>query len=145
MLVTAPLISSYMTPQPYTIAPEATLAAAMDMIETYRIHHLPVREQDRLIGVLSLHDLSLVALHSQRHLKDLDVRSAMNRHVYTISPETPLHLVAARMADHKLTSALVVQSDGSLLGIFTESDALHALVDWMGRQPKASETRSRIP
>jgi acetoin utilization protein AcuB len=46
---------------------------------------------------------------------------------YTVSPEEPLDVVAAIMADHKIGSAVIVDC-GEVQGIFTTVDALRALL-----------------
>ena len=50
-----------MTRHPQTIAPDAELEEAAGLMETLAVHRLPVAEQDRLVGVLSLSDIALAA------------------------------------------------------------------------------------
>lgn len=44
-----------------TIAPEAELEDAARLMEAAAVHRLPVVEQDRLMGILSLKDIALAA------------------------------------------------------------------------------------
>jgi len=46
--------------------------------------------------------------------------------VFRVQPETPVTEVVAEMAEAKYGSALVTQPNGTLVGIFTTVDALHA-------------------
>jgi acetoin utilization protein AcuB len=46
-----------MTADPMTVAPEAPLVNAAKILETYRISSLPVVEQSRLVGMLTVTDL----------------------------------------------------------------------------------------
>jgi CBS domain-containing protein len=50
-----------MSRDPKTIAPEAELEEAAQLMEAHAIHRLPVVEQGRLVGVLSLKDIALAA------------------------------------------------------------------------------------
>jgi acetoin utilization protein AcuB len=50
-------VTAAMTAEPMTIAPEAPLVEAAKILETYRISSLPVVEQSRLVGMLTVTDL----------------------------------------------------------------------------------------
>jgi len=51
-------VAEWMSKDPGTIAPEATVAEALDRMLEEGFRHLPVMEGDRLVGVVSLRDLS---------------------------------------------------------------------------------------
>jgi acetoin utilization protein AcuB len=50
-------VTAAMTADPMTIAPEAPLVEAAKILETYRISSLPVLEQTKLVGMLTVTDL----------------------------------------------------------------------------------------
>ena len=52
------LIGQVMTPDPICIDSDATVGEALHLLDTRDIRHLPVVEDDRLIGMVSLRDLS---------------------------------------------------------------------------------------
>jgi acetoin utilization protein AcuB len=121
-----PTIHDYMTASPLTIGVDQTLAQAHLMMRSHGIRHLPVLSGGKLEGILSDRDISLVEA-----LRDVDpakvkVEEAMTPILYTVSPDAALEEVAARMAEHKYGSALVVK-DGKVVGVFTAVDALRAL------------------
>lgn len=55
------LVLECMTHWPKTVAPEAELDEAAQLMEAYGLHRLPVVEDGRLIGVLSVTDIARVA------------------------------------------------------------------------------------
>jgi acetoin utilization protein AcuB len=57
---------------------------------------------------------------------EVPVEDAMSTDLYTISPDAPLSLAAAEMADRKLGSVIVVEH-GNVVGMFTAVDACRAL------------------
>lgn len=57
----------------------------------------------------------------------MQVKDVMSRVVLTVAPETPVAEVAALLSDHHVSGAPVVDTDGALLGIVTESDLAHRL------------------
>src|SRR5262245_60980300 len=54
-----PTLASVMTPFPHSIAPDAPLREAHDMMEKHGIHHLPVTHRGRIVGVVSHADVLL--------------------------------------------------------------------------------------
>ena len=54
-------VAACMTKEPKTVAPEAELEEAARIMEQYAVHRLPVVEQDRLVGILSLKDIARAA------------------------------------------------------------------------------------
>lgn len=57
----------------------------------------------------------------------MQVKDVMSRAVLTVAPETPVAEVAAMLSDHHVSGAPVVDTDGALLGVVTESDLAHRL------------------
>ena len=57
-------------------------------------------------------------------MKELKVRDAMTPDPVTVLPETPVPDVARVMIDNGIGGVPVVNSDGDLLGIITESDLI---------------------
>ena len=51
-------VSNWMTPNPTTIAPDASTDEALDMMLRGGFRHLPVVEEGRVIGVVSIRDLA---------------------------------------------------------------------------------------
>lgn len=51
-------IAHWMTPDPHTISPDATLEDALRAMVEGNYRHLPVTEGERLVGMLSMRDVS---------------------------------------------------------------------------------------
>ena len=51
-------VSRWMTPRPVTIAPEATVGQALDVMLNGGFRHLPVMDGQRLVGIVSMRDLA---------------------------------------------------------------------------------------
>ena len=115
-----------MTIVPCTISANASLTEAHRIMRARQIRHLPVLRDNRVVGIVSVHDLHLVETFKDVDLDEVLVEEAMSDEVFFASPEDGLDLVAATMAARKLGSALVVDGD-DLVGIFTTIDALREL------------------
>jgi len=121
------LVSDYMTPMPFTVESDESLVKARALMGEFNIRHLPVRLDYKIVGMLSLHDIELIAAHSPAEFPNKLVQEAMVENPYFVAPDTPLEQVSSHMAKFKIGSALIMQGSGSLVGIFTEVDALQAL------------------
>lgn len=127
MSKTIPVISKYMTPMPHTIGSDQTIAFAKKTLSELRVRHLPVKSGGELIGVLSQRDIDLLTSFKDVQADRALVKDAMVYDPYIVGPDAPLDQVCSRMAEEKIGSALVVQQNGTLVGIFTYVDALRAL------------------
>jgi acetoin utilization protein AcuB len=125
-------ISDYMTPMPFTIDSDESLVKARALMHEFNIRHLPVRSDYRIVGVLSLAGVEVLASHFPDNFSRKIVQDALVNSPYQVGPDTPLEQVSSHMAGNKIDCALIVQESGSLVGIFTEIDALRALTKMCG-------------
>lgn len=59
-------VSEIMTAHVYTVHPDQTVEECMDLMTNKHIRHLPVVEDDRVIGVISIGDVMRDILYRQR-------------------------------------------------------------------------------
>jgi CBS-domain-containing membrane protein len=130
-------VRDVMTAPVMTIAPDCTVPAAMTMMRTNRIRHLPVVQNRRLVGIVSRGDLreasSGAAINADTYelnfmLSRLTVSKLMARKVFTITADAFIVRAAELMTEHKIAALPVVDQDGAVIGIITESDLLKLLV-----------------
>lgn len=125
MIRKMPQVREYMTPSPHTIGGKTSLATVQKLMSEYRVRHLPVENDGRIIGIVSERGVR-TALASG----DVDVLIAediMIPEPFAVSADTRLDAVASEMAEDKYGSALVEDDTGRLVGIFTTVDACRAL------------------
>ena len=123
-------IADFMSPVPLTIGKQQTLAVAHEMMRRKQVRHLPVLEEGRLVGVVSLGDLHLVETLPDCPPDGVLVCEAMTSNPYSVSPDAPLAEVARVMAERKIGCALVMDN-GHVAGIFSTVDALDALASML--------------
>jgi CBS domain-containing protein len=69
------LVSEIMSKKVFTIHPDQTVEEAMDMMTTRHVRHLPVVENDRVIGIISIGDVVKAIIYKQRQdIKDMESR-----------------------------------------------------------------------
>ncbi|HZL98999.1 MAG TPA: CBS domain-containing protein [Planctomycetota bacterium] len=117
-----------------TLEPGDTLGDAIARCHDWRIRHIPVLQDETLVGIVSDRDIRLAlgralvadALAARRGgtARDPDrIDGIMSRQVVSIEPSETISRAATAMLSHHV-SALPVQLDGMLLGIITRTDIL---------------------
>ena len=119
-------VDEYVTPSPYVVKPATPILDVLEIMRAHDIRHVPVVAGDCPIGIISDRDMRSLA-----HARDVDgilAEDVMTEHPYCVTAGTSLETVAFDMAARKIGSALVVESR-HVVGIFTATDALNALVE----------------
>ncbi len=130
-------VARWMTPNPITVEDTATIVEAIHMLKERNIRRLPVMHRGRIAGVVTekmLKDFtpskatSLDTWEVHYLLARTPVTAAMNPKPHTVTPETDVADAAKLLHDRKLNGVLVVDGKGDLVGIFTTTNALEALI-----------------
>lgn len=126
-----PNVKRYMTREPYSVASTDSLNRAKTLMQNHLIRHLPVIDGGRLVGVVSDRDVSVVAAVPAIDLDRIEVARVMGP-ALDVWGETPIDEVSELMANKK-RDCVVVKGGHGVEGIFTATDALHALTDLVRR------------
>jgi len=120
-------IEAIMSTNLITVAPSATLAEARGLMHDNRIHHIPVMDDGKLVGLLTLTNV-LAATDSflrdpknRIHANEILVKDAMVSDVATVDMHASLRSAALFIEKHKI-GCLPVMSDEELVGIITDTD-----------------------
>jgi acetoin utilization protein AcuB len=127
-----PVVRQSMTPSPFTIGPEGSLAAARELMVGHDVRHLPVLAAGHLVGLLSERDLLLVESLPGVNPGAVRVEEAMVQDVFRVAPDAPIAEVVGTMIDRKLGSAVVMEGE-HVVGVFTTMDALATLHELLER------------
>jgi acetoin utilization protein AcuB len=127
MNITDITVEEFTSPSVITIQSSANLDRAQELMQEHGIRHLPVVEKTKVLGVISERDLCTHA--GKNWEKMLQVSDIMITDILSVYANDNLGEVAFQLSDQKKGSAIVLDSDGNLYGIFTTTDALNALVE----------------
>ena len=134
------LVKDKMSTELLTVAPETTLPDAQALMEEKKVRRLPVVENGRLVGIVTLLDLvraspspatSLSMWELNYLLAKLQLKDIMTKKVITVSPGDPIDDVAALMQEKKIGGLPVIEDD-KLVGMITETDIFAAFVEMFG-------------
>ncbi len=137
-------VARWMTPNPITIEDSATIVEAIHLLKEKSIRRLPVMHKGKIAGVVTekmLKDFtpskatSLDTWEVHYLLARTQVTAAMNPKPHTVTPDTDIADAARLLHDRKLNGVLVVDGKGDLVGIFTTTNALEALIGFAKSVP----------
>ena len=132
------LVVERMSRPPITVAGEATVQQALDIIQEHRLRHLPVLASDgALVGIVSEKDLL-------RANSGESVEAIMTRDVVTVTEYTALEEAARIMSDHRISS-LPVMRDGKLVGIITETDLFQIFLELLAAREEGVRLTLLVP
>lgn len=116
-------VHSIMTPSVITLSPSDTLGQAREIFMTKRIHHLPIVEGKKLVGLLTSWDIFRLGLSAVAY-QDMRVSEVMSTHLATLDPEQHIGAAAEVLMAHLFHAVPIVNDQHELLGIVTTYDVL---------------------
>jgi acetoin utilization protein AcuB len=130
------LVQEIMTKKVVTVSPNDTLRQADQLLMQGRFRHLPVVENQRLVGIISDRDIRVPIFlkpeaNATQLLEERRVEQIMKSPVITVSPGTAVEQAAGIMYEKKIGCLPVTEND-HLLGIITESDIFRVFIQVMG-------------
>lgn len=131
------IVSDIMTTEVITAGMDDTLGGIRKVLELHNCHHIPIVEDNELVGIVSDRDvlkgLSPTAdlpIADNRALKTLKKKAhqIMTRHVITIGAQDSVEKAAAIFLEMNFSCLPVLGQSGDLVGIITKTDLLERLV-----------------
>jgi len=120
-----------MSPDPATVTPQSTAAEARRLLDSNVIHHLPVVEGGRLVGIVSSSDLLKLYLlddHLALYAR-ATVDQVMETNVVVLHKNATLREAAEKLSMGHFHALPVVTRRRRLVGIVTTSDLIGVLLD----------------
>jgi CBS domain-containing protein len=112
-----------MTTKPVTISPDADLREAARLLVTRRIRRLPVVENGKLVGLLSVADL--IHAIAQMKIKE-EIKDSFMSQTFALWEETPLPVVGRVMEISGVDAIPILDAESRLQGIISERDLIRS-------------------
>jgi acetoin utilization protein AcuB len=122
-------VEEFTTPEPITVSEDMSIDDLQRLMAENGIRHLPVVREERVVGVISDRDVRVVAGLTYAERFQVTAGDLMTPDPLIVNANARLDEVALAMSERKAGSAIVLDADGKLLGIFTATDALNALIE----------------
>ena len=116
-------ISSIMTTQLITINPEDSLQHAYDILRSKRIHHLPVVEGRKLVGIITTYDIFKLNMAPDQYAKT-KAKEIMTTRLATLGPNDKVGSVVLIFVENLFHAVPIVDDDGNAVGLVTTLDVM---------------------
>ncbi len=126
-------VSSIMTQKLVTVEATAHLSKIRQIFENYPFHHIPVMDEDRLVGIISKSDFHRVSytisftLDGTENISEnahiFTARDLMTRYPMQLHPDDTIGLAADIFLANRFHALPVVDGD-NLMGIVTAHDLI---------------------
>jgi CBS domain-containing protein len=138
-------IDRIMTTPAKVIGPDATLAEACVLMVREHLHHLPVVERGRLVGIVSATDLITRSGGSEPTAAHGRIGDVMHRDPISLSRNATLDDAAVLLAGGRFHSLPVTDPDGTVVGVVTSTDLIVVLLEQLPSANGADAGRPRVP
>jgi IMP dehydrogenase len=118
-----------MVSNPITIAPDASIAEALDLMTTYKISGLPVIEQpsQKVIGIITARDIRFFEDYAK------PVFELMTKDVITVKGKVEKAMAKKMLHQHRIEKLIIVDEQGRCTGLVTVKD-----IEKLSRFPNAA-------
>jgi CBS-domain-containing membrane protein len=141
-------VRDIMTSTVIVAPPDMKVPAAIALMRHHGIRHLPVVLDGRLVGIVSRGDLreastdaaiNANSYESNFMLSRLTLGDIMTRRVFTVTPDAFIVHAAELLTENHIAGLPVVDKDGKVVGVVTDTDLLKLLVARLEQAEELSE------
>jgi CBS domain-containing protein len=112
-----------MTKDLITITPENTMRDAFNILRKKKIHHLPVLEGTKLVGILTTYDIFKQETDPKNYDK-IKVADIMTTKLATLGPDDKIGSLVLVLCEHLFHAVPIVDEDRNAVGIVTTLDVM---------------------
>lgn len=116
-------VSTIMTKELITVQPDDKLSMVLEAFKTKKIHHLPVIEDGKLVGLITTSDLMWLN-RSFDDYSTIQVSDVMTRKLATLEPSAKIGTAAEIFLENWFHALPIVDENELLVGIVTSFDIL---------------------
>lgn len=145
------LVREWMTESVISITSDTAITTAHQIMKKNRIRRLPVVNDGKLVGIVTIGDIreaspsgaTTLSIWELNYLwSQLKVEQVMTRKVYTVNQDEPMINAARIMLESKISGLPVIDDEGRLVGVVTESDVFRMVVKNQADEIEAEESQN---
>ena len=135
------LVGNWMTKDVISVDVNDSMQDAARLIRKHKIKRLPVMENGKLVGIItdrdlkraSASDVTTLEIHELLFLiSEIKIGDIMTKDPITIPLDYTIDEAAQILLEHKLSGAPVVDDEGQVAGVITQTDIFRVLVLFTG-------------
>ncbi|WP_431804497.1 acetoin utilization AcuB family protein [Halobacillus andaensis] len=143
------LVEEVMKTEVLTLTPSDPIVAAIKLLNDNHIRHIPIiNDRDYVIGIVSDRDVrdaspSILDDTSENRQLKKPIETIMTSPVITVHPLDFVEEVTSIFYEHEIACVPVMKND-KLVGIITEKDMLHTLIQLTGTHVQSSQIEVKV-
>jgi acetoin utilization protein AcuB len=135
------LVKNWMSKNVITVDANDSMQDAMRLLKKYGIRMLPVMRKDKLVGIVTDRDLKRASASDATTLDvhellflltKIKVKDLMTKDPITVPPDYTAEETALVLLDGKISGAPVVDKNGQVVGVITQTDLFRVLISLTG-------------
>lgn len=134
-------ISQYMSRSVITVTPETDFHRAFDLMRSRNIHHLPVVDGGRVVGIVAERDLLLAAANFGS--SEVPIGEIMRSPAICVGESALLKEAARLLVVRHIGSLPVLDSKKALVGIITETDIFKIAAGMLRARPAVRKSAAK--
>lgn len=116
-------VTAIMTKEVITLTPDNTLEEARNLMLGKHIHHMPVVQDNKLVGMITSWDFFKLGKASSE-LGGIKISEVMTTKIAALEPDQHIGAVAELLMEHLFHAVPIVSDERELLGIVTSTDLI---------------------
>lgn len=141
------LVEEIMNKNLITIQPDETIKRAGALLKKHRVRHLPVVNENKLIGIVSDRDIrdanpSIFHTNGDEMLL-MPVENVMSKNVITAHSLDSVEELASVFYEHQI-GCIPVTNEDTPIGIITETDMFYTLVQLTGAHQPSTQIEVQV-
>ncbi len=147
------LVKNWMSKPVISVDADSSMQDAVYLLREHNIKFLPVMASGKLAGVVTDRDLKRASpsdattldMHELLHLvSKIKVKDLMSRDPFTIPPDFTIEEAAQLLMENRISGLPVMEKNGSVAGVITQSDIFRALIKLTGLGRKGVQFGVRL-
>jgi acetoin utilization protein AcuB len=135
------LVKNWMSKNVVSIDVSDSMRDAMKLLKEHGIRMLPVMKKGKLVGIVTDRDLKKAsasdATSLEGHellylLEKIEVKDLMTKDPITVPPDYTAEETAQVLLENKISGAPVVDDNGQVVGVITQTDLFRVLISLTG-------------
>ena len=112
----------------FSIGPDASVHAALELMEERKVGALVVTEEGSLVGIISERDFARKMLTADVGPRDILVSDIMTKNVHTITPDQNVGDCMSMMTDKRIRHLPVLDDKKRLVGVISIGDVVSSVI-----------------
>ena len=134
-------VKEWMAPDPITVDENTSIMKVSQLMKEHGIRRIPVLKDGKLVGIVTDRDIKEAApskatsldVHELYYLlSEIKVKDIMTPNPLTLRDDDSVEKAAAIMLENRISGLPVVDADGKIVGMITQSDIFKVLISITG-------------